>query len=287
VDPAAAQVARHRYGALTPWQKDPSVYSEAVLVGRYASSELAVTAMLKEMLAQRIDYARKDGEGFFDAPQNARVVADAERYYRAMYYGSATSWRLRDKHMFDTLQSLLAHYGPSSKAVVWAHNSHVGDASATEMRALGAHNIGQLCRATFGRDACIVGFGTDRGTAAAASSWDGPMERIQLRPARRDSFEHLFHESKVPAFLLHLREPAHRALREELEQPRLERAIGLVYRREAETASHYFAASLAHQFDEYVWFDETRAVRPLDEMPRDARRAAPQADARIEESWRR
>jgi hypothetical protein len=185
---------------------------------------------------------------------------------------TATSWNLRDTHMFETLQSLLAFYGPGSKGIVWAHNSHVGDASATEMRSRGELNIGQLCRASFARDAYIVGFGTDHGTVAAASGWDEPMQRMQMRPAHAESYEHLFHACGVPALMLHLREPARRALREELEQLRLERAIGVIYRPETEMASHYFAANLPSQFDEYVWFDETRAVRPLGEIGADARR---------------
>jgi protein-L-isoaspartate(D-aspartate) O-methyltransferase len=192
------------------------------------------------------------------------VVANAEAYYRAMYYGSATSWNLRDGHMFDTLQSLLAFYGPASKGIVWEHNSHVGDARATEMSIHGEENVGQLCRKAFERRAYIVGFGTDHGTVAAASNWDEPMERMTVRPSHASSYERVCHESGVPAFLLHLREPYRRAVREELQQPRLERAIGVVYRPDTELASHYFQASLAQQFDEYVWFDETRAVRPLD-----------------------
>jgi protein-L-isoaspartate(D-aspartate) O-methyltransferase len=263
VDPDAARVARHRYGALTPWQKDPAAYGEAVLVGRYQSSEDAVVTMLREMLARRVDYAQKDGERFFDAAQNARVVANAEQYYRAMYYGSATSWNLRDGHMFDTLQSLLAFYGTGSKGIVWEHNSHVGNAVATEMSARGEHNVGQLCRATFAGGAYIIGFGTDHGTVGAASNWDEPMQRMTVRPAHAESYERVFHESEVRAFLLHLREPSRRAVREELEQPRLERAIGVVYRPDTELQSHYFYATLPHQFDEYVWFDETQAVRPL------------------------
>lgn len=268
LDPAAARVARRRYGTLTPWQKDPAAYGQAVLVGRYESSEHAVVAMLRDMLAQRIEYAQKDGERFFDAAQNARVVVNAERYYRAMYYGSATSWNLRDSHMFDTLQSLLAFYGPGAKGIVWEHNSHVGDATATEMSARGEHNVGQLCRAKLQRDAYIVGFGTDHGTVAAASDWDEPMQCMRVRPAHAESYERIFHDSGVPAFALHLRDPSRRALRDELTSPRLERAIGVVYRPETELASHYFYASLARQFDEYVWFDETRAVEPLPPSPR-------------------
>ncbi|HSO33509.1 MAG TPA: protein-L-isoaspartate(D-aspartate) O-methyltransferase, partial [Labilithrix sp.] len=262
VDPAAAKVARHRYGALTPWQKDPAAYGKAVLAGRYESSEQAVVTMLREMLARRVEYAQKDGERFFDAAQNARLVANAERYYRAMYYGSATSWNLRDNHMFDTLESLLAFHGPTSKGIVWEHNSHVGNAAATEMSARGEHNVGQLCREKLGRGVYVVGFGTDHGTVAAAHDWGDPMEEMTVRPAHVESYERIFHESGVPAFALHLRDPARRSVRDELEVSRLERAIGVVYRPKTELASHYFLASLPHQFDEYIWFDETRAVRP-------------------------
>ena len=268
VDPAAARIARHRYGALTPWQKDPAAYGQAVLAGRYESSETAVVAMLRDMLQRRVDYARKDGERFFDAAQNARVVADAERYYRAMYYGSAISWNLRDEHMFDTLQTLLAFYGPGSKGIVWEHNSHVGDASATEMSARGEHNVGQLSRAMFADAAFLIGFGTDRGTVAAAANWDAPMERMRVRPARDGSYERIFHESGVPAFALPLRAPRVAAVREDLAPELLERAIGVVYRPDTELRSHYFYASLPRQFDEYIWFDETNAVQLLERGPR-------------------
>ncbi|HEY8038194.1 MAG TPA: protein-L-isoaspartate(D-aspartate) O-methyltransferase [Polyangiaceae bacterium] len=263
VDPEAGRVARRRYGLLTPWQRDPAAYGAAVLAGRYQSSEAAVVAMLRELVARRLDYAVRDGARFFDAAQNARVVAGAERYYRAMYYGGAASWNLRDRHMQDTLESLLAFYGSGSKGIVWAHNSHVGDASATEMSARGEHNIGQLCRRRFGLDAYIIGFATDHGTVAAASDWDEPMQTMRVRPAHADSYERLMHETGVPAFALHLRAPVRRAVRDGLAEPRLERAIGVVYRPETELASHYFQADIVDQFDELLWFDETRAVRPL------------------------
>jgi protein-L-isoaspartate(D-aspartate) O-methyltransferase len=263
IDPTAGSAARARYGMLTPWQKDPAAYGRAVLAGRYESAETAVVGILRDMLERRIEYARKDGDRFFDAAQNARVVANAERYYRAMYYGSAVSWNLRDTHMFDTLQSLLAFYGPQSRAVVWAHNSHVGNAAATEMSARGELNVGQLCRAKLGYGAYIVGFATDHGTVAAASDWDAPMQVMRVRPAHPGSYERVCHDSDVPAFALHLREPRRRSLRDELETPRLERAIGVVYRPETELASHYFEASLPHQLDELIWFDETHAVTPL------------------------
>ncbi len=176
--------------------------------------------------------------------QNARLIADAERYYRAMYYGSNESWNLRDQHMFDTLQRLLEFHGPEAKAVVWEHNSHLGDASATEMGLRGQLNVGQLCRAKHAAAAFLIGFGTDRGTVAAASDWDAPMQVMQVRAAHPESYERLCHRAGVPAFFLHLREPARDALRFELEPPRLERAIGVVYRPETEIQSHYFHASL-------------------------------------------
>jgi protein-L-isoaspartate(D-aspartate) O-methyltransferase len=264
VDPAAARVARARYGTLTPWEKDPAAYGRAVLVGGYQSSEGAVVTMLRDMLARRLDYAEKDGERFFDAAQNARVVANAEAYYRAMYYGAAASWNLRDTHMFETLNALFSLYGPNARGIVWEHNSHVGDATATEMSARGELNVGQLCRAKFQERAYIVGFGTDHGTVAAASDWDGRMQRMQVRPAHPESYERVFHQSGVPAFALHLRDPHRRAVRDELMAPRLERAIGVVYRPDTELASHYFQAVLPYQFDEVVWFDESRAVEPLE-----------------------
>ncbi len=263
VDPKAARVARARYGSLTPWQKDPAAYGRAVLAGQYESAERAVVDILKDMLSQRLDYSRKDGARFFDAAQNARVVANAEHYYRAMYYGSVASWNLRDTHMFDTLKALFNFYGPHSRGIVWAHNSHVGNALATEMGARGEHNIGQLCRLEFGNQAYTVGFGTNHGTVAAASNWDEPMQRMRVRPAQIGSYESLFHEVGVPRFMLHLGAPRNASVRDELMEPRLERAIGVIYRPETELQSHYFSAILPRQFDEYIWFDETAAVQPL------------------------
>ena len=263
VDPDAARIARDRYGRLTPWQADPAAYGHAALVGRIRPYEKEVVAMLRDVLARRIDYSAQDGDEFFDAAMNARVVAGAERYYRAMYYGSVESWNLRDSHMFDTLRALLDNRGAATKLVVWEHNSHVGDAGATEMSARGEHNVGQLCRKAFGDDVYIVGFGTDHGYVAAADNWDEPMQRMRVRPARGDSYERICHETGVPAFLLNLRDPNRHELRDELAEPRLERAIGVVYRPATELASHYFQAVLPSQFDEYIWFDETDAVEPL------------------------
>jgi protein-L-isoaspartate(D-aspartate) O-methyltransferase len=272
VDPEAAAAARERYGCLTPWQKEPSTYGRAVLTSGYRKCEQAVIDQCRELRRRRLDYAAQDGEGFLDAAQNARLVASAERYYRIMYYGGAESWNLRDTHMFETLQHLLEARGPGSKAVVWAHNSHIGDARHTEMGIVREElNIGQLCRERFGDEAALVGFGTHTGTVAAASDWGGEMEVKRVRPSRPDSYERLCHDAGIPRFLLDLRRDE--ALRRCLLEPRLERFIGVVYRPDTELTSHYADASLPRQFDAFVWFDETSAVTPLG--PEHARAGVP------------
>ncbi len=263
VDPPAATVARNRYSCLTPWEQDPARYGQAVVTGAFRGCEDGVVATLTDLLKARLAYAEGDQVEFVEAAQNAAVVANAERYYRVMYQGSRASWNLRDQHMFETLRLVRAHRGPAAKVVVWEHNSHIGDASATEMGARGEHNLGQLARGEFGDDVFLVGFGTDHGTVAAASDWGGAMHRKTVRPAHPDSYERVCHDTGVPAFLLHLRDPDRPDLRQELAEPRLERAIGVIYRPETELQSHYFQAALAHQFDEYVWLDETSAVTPL------------------------
>ena len=264
---ARRPTARARYGCLTPWAGDPSAYGRAVLTGQYRKCEDDVVAALGELLRRQVEYEAGGARRFFDAEQNARLVANAERYYRVMYFGSRASWNLRDQHMFDTLLAILAHYGPEARAVVWAHNSHLGDASATELGARGEHNVGQLARERFGSSAYLVGFGTHIGTVAAAHDWGDPMEVMEVRPSHERSYERLCHDSEIDAFLLPLRLPAELRLRSELRSERLERAIGVVYRPETELQSHYFHASLPRQFDEYVWFDETRAVSPLSSDP--------------------
>ena len=262
VDPAAAKIARERYGCLTPWQSDPATYGRAALNEKYPICEDDVADALQDLQTKRSAYAGHDGERFLDAVQNARLVANAERYYRIMYYGSRASWNLRDGHMFETLKSLLAHHGPNSKGIVWAHNSHIGDASATEMSARGEFNIGQLCRKEFG-DACYaVGFGTDHGTVAAATDWGGAMEIKTVRPALKNSYEKLCHDTGIARFMLPLRDRT-TAHGRGLLKPHLERAIGVIYRPESELASHYFEATLPKQFDEYIWFDRTTAVTPI------------------------
>lgn len=263
VDPETAQVARVRYGCLTPWSTDPALYGKVMLTRQYKACENEVVAALADLLKKRLEYSQADGDRFFDAQQNAHLIKNAERYYRTMYYAENNSWNQRDQHMFETLQAVLAFRGKQSKIVIWEHNSHIGDARATEMSARGEYNIGQLVRQKYGDAAYSIGFGTDHGTVAAASEWGGPMEVKQVQPSHIDSYERICHDVRTDNFLLPLRKPLQEVTRNRLLAERLERAIGVIYRPESELLSHYFYASLPRQFDEYIWFDETHAVKPL------------------------
>ncbi|KAI9373431.1 erythromycin esterase-domain-containing protein [Aspergillus egyptiacus] len=269
VDPAMGKEARRRYGCLEPWSGEPQEYGLEVVRGMQ-DCEAQVVAMLRDLLAKRLEYAahRADGEEFHSSEQNAYVVRDAERYYRAMYYSSAGSWTLRDSHMVDTLKRLV-RFKPAGKVVVWAHNSHCGDARHTGMGIRRREvNIGQLCRETFGEEhVALLGCGTHTGTVAAASGWGDEMQVMQVRPSRRDSWERIAHDTGVESFLLDLRggrmaREVQEALAEE--DRRLQRFIGVIYRPETERISHYSEADLVHQFDGYIWFDTTQAVRPLE-----------------------
>jgi erythromycin esterase-like protein/predicted phosphoribosyltransferase/dienelactone hydrolase len=263
VDTAAAEIARSRYACLSPWSREPVAYGRAALTKGYAMCEKPVIDTLVDLLKNELDYISKDGDQFFDAAQNARLIASAERYYRAMYYGSHLSWNLRDRHMFDTLREILNHAGPNAKAVVWAHNSHIGDARYTDMgRERGELNIGQLCREKYGDEVALIGFGTGSGTVAAASEWDAPMEIKNIRPPRRDSFEALCHAVDQDRFLFDFRNPDNSAMRHLLAAQRLERYIGVIYRPDTERWSHYSHANLSDQYDAFVWCDNTHAVSP-------------------------
>ncbi|WP_263147535.1 erythromycin esterase family protein [Pseudomonas sp. RIT-PI-AD] len=262
-DPEHAHQARQRYACLTPWQDDPALYGHFVERVGEPSCEQAVVEQLQHLLAQRLERCAQDDEALFDATQNARVVHAAERYYRAIYRASTSSWNLRDQHMFDTLEALLEHRGPDAKAVVWAHNSHIGNAAATAMGWEGEFNLGQLCRNAWDRGAVLIGMGTDRGQVAAADDWDGEMHVKQVLRALPDSWERRFLQAGVPASLTDWRDPQREILREALSLVLLERAIGVIYRPETERASHYFEAVLAEQFDAYLWLEKTHAVTPL------------------------
>ena len=270
VDPRAAEIARKRYACLSPWSREPAAYGRAALTHGFAICQKPVTGILVDLLHKELDYTNRDGDQFFDAAQNARLVANAEQYYRAMYYGSHVSWNLRDQHMFETLNSILEHAGPSGKAVVWAHNSHIGDARFADMgQARGEWNIGQLCREAYGDAAALIGLGTASGTVAAASEWDAPMEIKTIRPPRPDSYEAMCRDTDLQRFLLDFQGDQKSKLRQLLSEQRLQRYIGVIYRPETERASHYSYANLADQYDAFVWFNETSAVTPLATLAKD------------------
>lgn len=268
VDPEAAARARLRYSCFEHFGADPQEYGYATTAGIVESCEDDVVRQLMELQQKAAEYARRDGrvaeDEFFFAEQNARLARNAERYYRSMFKGRVSSWNLRDQHMAETIQQLVAHLGKRvrrPKLVVWAHNSHLGDARATEMGWQGELNVGQLVRERFGDQAYLVGFSTFEGTVTAASEWDGPAQRKRVRPGLPGSYERLFHEAGEPSFWLDLHAPP---LREALRAERLQRAIGVIYLPRSERQSHYFHARLSEQFDAMLHFDTTSAVRPLE-----------------------
>ena len=266
VDPEAAKRARYRYSCFENFGENSQAYGYAASFGLSKNCEDEVVSQLVEIQRRAADSASSEGHvepgEFFVAEQNARVVKDAERYYRAMFGSRVSSWNLRDQHMFETLDALIKYLGPSAKVVVWAHNSHLGDARATEMGRHGELNVGQLVRQRHGKNSALLGFTTFAGTVTAASDWDGPAERKRVRPALSGSYEGFFHDTGIANFLLTLRGVD--ALSDVLSQELLERAIGVIYLPETERLSHYFLARLADQFDAVIHLDETRAVEPLE-----------------------
>jgi len=269
IDPDAARRARDRYACFTQFGDDPQRYGYAAGFGLRPSCEEEAISQLIDLQRNSLLHSRMDGfaalDRFFDAEQNARVVKDAEEYYRAMFGDSVASWNLRDQHMMETFVALSRHLGlrqAPAKMVVWAHNSHVGDARATAMGQAGEWNIGQLARQSYGDDCRSIGFTTYSGTVTAASEWDGPTRTIPVRPARADSYESLMHDTEIPAFTLNLKKPSRVA--DSLRTPMRERAIGVIYRPESELASHYFKAALSDQFDAIIHFDESCAVEPIE-----------------------
>jgi erythromycin esterase-like protein len=269
VDPEAARRARYRYSCFEDFGEDAQAYGYAAEFGLDQSCEDQAVQQLLELQRRATELAQRDGripeDELFYAEQNARLVKNAEQYYRTMFRGRVSSWNLRDRHMAETLEALIAHFDKKegrSKVVVWEHNSHIGDARATTMGDQGELNVGQLSRERFGDEAVLVGFSTYTGTVTAASDWDAPAERKRVRPGMPGSWEALFHGVDLADFLLPMRGDAH--LIEALNQVRLERAIGVIYRPETERVSHYFEARLPRQFDAVIHFDQTRAVEPLD-----------------------
>lgn len=283
VDPAGARRARERYSCFDHSRGEPQAYGYLANMGLAPTCEREVLQQLVELRQRALEYARRDGAAaaadYFHVEQNARLVLNAERYYREMFHGQASSWNLRDRHMAETLENLrafLARTGPA-RVVVWAHNSHLGDARATDMARAGELNLGQLVRERHAADAVLVGFTTYEGTVTAADEWGGPARQMTVRPALPDSYEELLHRTGIPAFLLLLGEGA---VAEALDVARLERAIGVIYRPATERASHYFNARLPAQFDAVLHFDRTRAVEPLERV------ATPPDEAEeVPETW--
>jgi erythromycin esterase-like protein len=272
-DPAAAHRARERYACFDAFGAAAQQYGQLVSLGMSADCEREVIEQLCELVKRRNELLRHDSllaeDLQFEAEQNALVVANAEAYYREMYLGGGSTWNLRDTHMADTLDALAVHlrrYGRNSKVVVWAHNSHVGDSTAMAHRSdCNEITIGHLCRARHRNETVLVGFTTYEGTVTAASDWDGDAERKVVCAALPDSFEALFHRTGVPSFLLMLDNLGEAAAA--LHEPRLERAIGVVYRPQTERWSHYFDVRLAEQVDAVVHVDHTSALEPMERTP--------------------
>ena len=269
VDPEAADRTRARYSCFDHFGEDPQAHGYDAAFGAGESCEREVIEQLVELRRRAADYASRDGrvaqDEFFFAEQNARLVLNAEKYYRTMFHGRVESWNLRDRHMAETLHALVTHLdsqGQPAKVAVWEHNSHLGDARATYMADYGKLNVGQLIRERYAPEAMLIGFTTYEGTVTAASDWGGPAERKRVRPALKNSYEALFHEAKIPKFILPFRDngPASIAVQD----PRLERAIGVIYLPQSERQSHYFNARLSDQFDAVIHFDETTALEPLE-----------------------
>jgi erythromycin esterase-like protein len=258
-----------RYSCFDHFSREPQEYGYATTVGAVESCETAVVAQLIDLQRNASQFLGRDGEvaaeELFFAEQNARLVKNAEQYYRSMFRGRASSWNLRDRHMVETIEALVAHLNGSRqpKAIVWAHNSHLGDARATEMSQHGELNVGQLIRERFGAEAVLVGFSTHHGTVTAASDWGAIAERKNVRPALSGSYEELFHETGLDRFWIDLRDLGEKVI-SALYGPRLERAIGVIYRPESERLSHYFHSRLPKQFDAIIHINETRALEPLE-----------------------
>ena len=274
VDPDAARRARFRYACFEHFTEDSQAYGYATASGIAEPCENEVVRQLVDIRSHALDYVARDGrralDDFFSAEQNARLVQNAEHYYRSLYRGRPNSWNLRDRHMVETLAAIERHLAAASagnapKVIVWAHNSHIGDARYTDMRRRGEVNIGQLTRERYGDDVRLIGFSTNRGTVTAAHDWDEPGRQMRVRPALDGSFERLFADVAAEGatrFIVRFRdnEPARAALVE----PRPQRAIGVIYRPETERQSHYYSANLPREFDAMIHIDETRALRALE-----------------------
>lgn len=271
VDPLAGKLARKRYECFEQFGREEDSYGLAMT---YISEDCRQQALqqLVDLHEKSTEYIAQDSfirsEEFFNAEQNARLARDAEQYYREMFRGRINTWNIRDHHMVNTIAELSEHMTKltgSGKVVIWAHNSHIGNALATEMAQTGELNVGQLIREKYEDDVVLIGFTTYNGTVSAASHWGGNVERKQIRPALHGSIEDLFHQTDIKNFFLNLRDTRREI--EALQDEYLERAIGVIYSPESERASHYFKARLTEQFDAILHFDTTSALEPLEKNP--------------------
>ncbi|MDP4174676.1 MAG: erythromycin esterase family protein [Bacteroidota bacterium] len=269
VDPEAAQRARYRYTCFDHFGEDPESYGYAAGFNLTSTCENEVIDQLTELRKKADQYMHRDGfiaeDEYFYAEQNALITANAEEYYRSMFKGHVFTWNLRARHMVQSLSALISHYekqGISPKVILWEHNSHIGDARATDMSEHGEQNVGQIIRQKYGSDAALVGFTTYSGTVTAASDWGEEAERKRVREALTKSYEELFHKLEIPQFLITF-DPSDNEFAY-LKKSRLERAIGVIYRPETERISHYFNARISEQFDAVIHIDETRALEPLE-----------------------
>ncbi|WP_089093972.1 erythromycin esterase family protein [Nodularia sp. NIES-3585] len=281
VDPEAAQRARDRYSCFDHFGEDAQRYGYATSLGITKSCENEAINQLQDLQSQTAKYLQQERQieidDFFYAEQNARIVRNAEHYYRSMFQGRVSSWNIRDRHMAETLDQLVTHldqHHQPAKVVVWEHNSHLGDARATDMGSMGEVNVGQLVKERYGNEAVNIGFTTYTGTVTATSNWGETAQLKQVRAALPGSYEALFHETEQPQFFLNLRDENQAIVG--LRQPRLERAIGVIYQPETERVSHYFHACLPEQFDAVIHIDDTKGVQPLDRVPTWEMREAPE-----------
>ncbi len=272
IDPVAAQEARSRYACFDHFDRNSELYGYAFSLGRKSKScEDEVVAQLLDLYKLSEKYLKHVGsdetDAFFYVQQNARSIKNAEQYYRTMFDSRVSSWNMRDQHMTEVIMNLDDHLSQKKKSpakiVVWAHNSHLGDARATQMGEQGELNVGQLMRQNYDEEAFLVGFTTHHGYVTAASDWGRPAQRKRVMPALFDSYEDFFHQTDLAQFLLPIRKNF--LLQGALSKKNhLERAIGVIYLPETERQSHYFYANLIEQFDAIIHIDETSALIPLE-----------------------
>jgi erythromycin esterase-like protein len=272
VDPALARDARKAYRCFEPYAENPQAYAKATVIVP-TSCEAEAVRVLQALRAKAPDY-REDGiDSYYNAEQNALVAHGAERYYRAMVRGGSASWNIRDRHMSETLERLMRFHGKQAKAVVWEHNTHVGDARFTDMAAHGMVNLGQLVREAHdeSQDVVLVGFGTYSGSVLAATHWGAPMECMRVPEARSDSLEDLLHRaavgsglsSKVSNNLLLIFDGSENGGIAGLDDPVKHRAIGVVYDPDAERRGNYVPTILPRRYDAFLFIDHTHAVNAL------------------------